>query len=458
MPVIRDRTQQEAPVQSKITVPSDFPDIPQEIKDRFPSAADWQRRLDDFWTRTNEAFQDAQSQISKSVNSLSIQSVQSFRIYNLQSEGLPIFDVDGTGIRLGDVLVVNTAGKTLHVGVGNFADDDTPIYMDTLGKFSLGSSFAYDPTVGVGISIVITGGSIDNTPIGVTVPAEGHFTTLSATGNVLINTTSGVLQFGGSTNIFPALRYEAADTIGVILADASGYAKIKALGFIGGTGSFTTVTATGAVTVVNAAANAALILDGSTTNNLGAFIRFNRGGVVKWQIGNSSGILGGASDALVVYDQIAGAVMATFTTGAGLAITGLLTTTGNVTFGPGTAGTNKLTLTLNGGSGAAGGPYVTFQRNSVDIAYFGANEAIYNPALNLDNIMLSCLGDFLIGAASAGPWGTGFVAKFTSGGLVMSLGADIQLGNAYVAGAVVPTGTLTLRDSSGTVYRVPCLI
>jgi hypothetical protein len=34
----------------------------------------------------------------------------------------------------------------------------------------------------------------------------------------------------------------------------------------------------------------------------------------------------------------------------------------------------------------------------------------------------------------------------------------LKLDNAYVAGAVVPTGTLTLQDSAGTTYRFPVLV
>lgn len=37
-------------------------------------------------------------------------------------------------------------------------------------------------------------------------------------------------------------------------------------------------------------------------------------------------------------------------------------------------------------------------------------------------------------------------------------GGAIRLGNAAVAGAVVPTHTITFQDSTGTVYRVPCLV
>lgn len=38
------------------------------------------------------------------------------------------------------------------------------------------------------------------------------------------------------------------------------------------------------------------------------------------------------------------------------------------------------------------------------------------------------------------------------------VGGRLYLGNAYVAGAVVPTGTMIIYDSTGTAYRVPCLV
>lgn len=49
--------------------------------------------------------------------------------------------------------------------------------------------------------------------------------------------------------------------------------------------------------------------------------------------------------------------------------------------------------------------------------------------------------------------GTG-AAGNTSG----TLQANIQLSNAYVAGAVVGTGSVTIKDSTGTTYRVPVLV
>ena len=51
------------------------------------------------------------------------------------------------------------------------------------------------------------------------------------------------------------------------------------------------------------------------------------------------------------------------------------------------------------------------------------------------------------------------VLTITNSALVtLSSGVGLQLGNAAALGAVVPTHTLTIRDSTGTVYRIPCLI
>jgi len=46
----------------------------------------------------------------------------------------------------------------------------------------------------------------------------------------------------------------------------------------------------------------------------------------------------------------------------------------------------------------------------------------------------------------------------TTNGAILPSGKRLQLGNAYVAGAVVPTGTMVIYDSTGTAYRVPCLV
>lgn len=46
----------------------------------------------------------------------------------------------------------------------------------------------------------------------------------------------------------------------------------------------------------------------------------------------------------------------------------------------------------------------------------------------------------------------------TAGNTTGTLQANIQLSNAYVVGAVVGTGSVTIKDSTGTTYRVPVLV
>ena len=46
----------------------------------------------------------------------------------------------------------------------------------------------------------------------------------------------------------------------------------------------------------------------------------------------------------------------------------------------------------------------------------------------------------------------------TFGAVVISSGNTLKLGNAYVGGAAVGTGTITIQDSTGTTYRIPVLV
>lgn len=169
MPSIPDRTQQQRPIQARVEIPADFPEVPQEIQDRFPSAEDWQRRISDFWTRTSQAIQDFQVQVANQVNSQTVFSVDTFNIYGLNRLAQPIFSLDGTGVRLGNVLVVSTAQRTVHIGVGQYQNDNTPFYVDVDGKFSLGSKLTWDPvsaTLTITGTIIATSGTIGGFDIG----------------------------------------------------------------------------------------------------------------------------------------------------------------------------------------------------------------------------------------------------------------------------------------------------
>lgn len=72
-----------------------------------------------------------------------------FLIYNSVT-GVAMFTVTGTSIKLGDTLTVNTASSKVYIGVGNYANNDTPFYVDASGNFSLGGALTWD---GVTLSI-----------------------------------------------------------------------------------------------------------------------------------------------------------------------------------------------------------------------------------------------------------------------------------------------------------------
>lgn len=166
---MRNFPQQPRPVPPQVEIPQDFPPIPQEIVDRFPeSARDWQKKLDDFWTRANQGIQQAQNQTAQQVNSSVVFNVDSFLIY-ANGVPTPMFALDASGVRLGNVLTINTPGNKVYIGAGNYANDDTPFFIDTLGNFSLGASLTWDPstdTLTVTGTIIATSGTIGGFDIG----------------------------------------------------------------------------------------------------------------------------------------------------------------------------------------------------------------------------------------------------------------------------------------------------
>lgn len=169
MPVLPNRRQQPNPVTPQVPIPSAFPAIPDEVLERFPSAKDWQTRLNEFWGRTNQALQEAQRQTASQVNSQVIWTVDRFLIYTGNNGAMPMFALDDTGIRLGNVLVINTPGRKVYIGAGNYANDNTPFYIDTLGRFSLGANLTWDPdtdTLAVTGIITATSGTIGGFDIG----------------------------------------------------------------------------------------------------------------------------------------------------------------------------------------------------------------------------------------------------------------------------------------------------
>ena len=173
-------------------------------------------------------------------------------------------------------------------------------------------------TGGVGISGAIYAGGIQNTPIGNTSKSSGAFTTLTTNSTVDITGTTEATNATGDTGI---LRVEGGASIAKKVYSGGGF-----IGNIsGGTGSFTTLTASSTVTL-SPGANVTLSPTGSGTVTLAPA---GGGSINNMSIGASTASTG---------------KFTTLTTTSNVAITGNLGFTGNGTFGNAT-GDNH---TING--------------------------------------------------------------------------------------------------------------
>lgn len=199
MPELPTRRQQPSPVNPQVPIPGEFPAIPKEVLDRFSSAKDWQVRLDEFWGRTAQALQESQKQTAAQVNSTVIWTVDRFLIYTSNGGSMPMFELDDTGIRLGHVLVINTPGRKVYIGAGVYADDQTPFYIDAIGRFSLGASLVWDPdtdTLTITGIINATSGTIGGFDIGAD----------------YIRDVANSMGLASTVTGFPDVRFWAGDT------------------------------------------------------------------------------------------------------------------------------------------------------------------------------------------------------------------------------------------------------
>lgn len=138
------RTKQSAPqiTDSALRLPGDFPLLPDEVIERFPSLVEWNQAAGRFWNQTQNAMQDF---------------------------ARAVLDVT----ELAGVFVVDGSQRAIYVkgsrDQGAYADPDTPFYADAAGYFSLGTSLTWNPetkTLTVLGSFVVTGGSIGGFDIG----------------------------------------------------------------------------------------------------------------------------------------------------------------------------------------------------------------------------------------------------------------------------------------------------
>ena len=118
----------------------------------------------------------------------------------------------------------------------------------------------------------------------------------------------------------------------------------------------------------------------------------------------------------------------------------------------GTNGTERLSISAAGAATFAGAVTVA-NANGIDINS-GGSTAIFTQSIS------SVRKNFIYFDGTNTTYGadTGAIILSPSSVVQVASGKALKLGNAYVAGAVVGTGSITIQDSTGTTYRIPVLV
>ena len=251
-----------------------------------------------------------------------------------------------------------------------------------------------------------------------------------------------------STGYGPYIRAGAASRYALQVVDYSG--TTTALTLLGdGTATFG-----GAVAITKTDADAALAITASTGTNPATQTITNTGGTLRFGLDNNVASYTGSvyPYATIIYRPAATAfvVSRAGTTDLVISSTGAATFAGAVTVSGGStliqSGTADPFLHLKTTADTYN-PYIRFEGYNRNY-YMGARDDgadatfVISPASALTTPFLSI---------SAAP------STATFSGAVTVTGA-LKLGNAYVAGVVVGTGSITIQDSTGTTYRIPVLV
>jgi hypothetical protein len=124
-------------------------------------------------------------------------------------------------------------------------------------------------------------------------------------------------------------------------------------------------------------------------------------------------------------------------------------------FADGTAAAPSISFSADTDTGfhRVSGGNIAFDSNGVVSLYFGAG-GIIQAAGFTGYLALATAGSIAVTAA-----GTNQNITLTPSGTgVVSVAGPLQLSNAYAAGVVVSTGTIIIKDSNGTSYRVACAL
>ena len=173
----------------------------------------------------------------------------------------------------------------------------------------------------------------------------------------------------------------------------------------------------------------------------------------KVNIGDTTAGSSGAG-ALVVQGGLATGAASYF--GGAVTVTTVNATTaaGGFTMSQSTVGEVSVISARNTNAGTDASVRILLGNNlsasAAQIQMYGSNDST-NP--NVFRVGTSTSGTTMIGTIN-----NATITTTSSTGFAISSGLALKLGNAYVAGAVVGTGSITIQDSTGTTYRIPVLV
>lgn len=154
-------------VDSALRLPGEFPSVPNEVLERFPSMGTWMDSVNQFFSANSNALND----FARAV--------------------LDVTEIAG-------VLTVDGAAGSLYVrrvrGVGKYNDADTPFYVDVNGFFSLGTSVTWNPDeddLTVQGTIIATAGEIGGWIISTTTLSKNN-AVLDSAGQLALGTGNDI--------------------------------------------------------------------------------------------------------------------------------------------------------------------------------------------------------------------------------------------------------------------------
>jgi len=231
-------------------------------------------------------------------------------------------------------------------------------------------------------------------------------TGLGITGTATISSSTQGSASAGALVVTGGLATGAASYIGGALTVSAGATFTGDVVNSASTGTYYGGTSTGGGGFANSNASAYMLAYGPSNTTFPSQLQFNSAGSVALRINGTAATFAGA---------VSGAA---------------------ATFRPASDGVG---LTLNqANSASAGWSFSALNTGSLAVTRVGGVAAI------------TC---DLNGSTTFYTSGTQ-----TFGAVVISSGNTLKLGNPYVVGAAVGTGTITIQDSTGTTYRIPVLV